>query len=110
MILANLPYLPAAAAPEHPELSEDPFESVFAPGDGLDAYRRLVGAAQEWLAEDGELLLQLHRHVFAATRAELPALGAALDGWPSGVALPRRPGGPDTSSLVPNRACRFAEG
>ena len=79
LIVANLPYVPASAAAEHPDLSAEPFESVFAPGDGLEPYRRLVDAATSWLADDGELLLQLHRQVFAATRAELPALGAALD-------------------------------
>jgi release factor glutamine methyltransferase len=83
LIVANLPYVPASAAAEHPELSTEPFESVFAPGDGLDPYRRLVDAATTWLAEDGELLLQLDRRVLAATRAELPrlcfALGSSLD-------------------------------
>lgn len=57
----------------------EPFESVFAPGDGLGPYRRLVDAASTWLAEDGELLLQLNRCVLAATRAELPRLRSALD-------------------------------
>ncbi len=79
LIVANLPYLPASAAAEHPDLWAEPFASVFAPGDGLGPYRRLVNAATSWLAGDGELLLQLHRQVLAATRAELPALGAALD-------------------------------
>ena len=79
LIVANLPYLPASAAAEHPDLWAEPFASVFAPGDGLGPYRRLVNAATSWLADGGELLLQLHRQVFAATRAELPALGAALD-------------------------------
>jgi HemK-like putative methylase len=79
LIVANLPYVPASAAAEHPDLLTEPFESVFAPGDGLDPYRRLVGAASTWLAEDGELLLQLNRRVLAATRAELPCLRSALD-------------------------------
>jgi hypothetical protein len=51
---------------------------VFAPGDGLGPYRRLINAAPSWLADDGALLLQLDRQVFAATRAELCALSAAL--------------------------------
>ncbi|MGH3023106.1 MAG: methyltransferase [Gaiellaceae bacterium] len=79
LIVANLPYVPASAAAEHPDLLAEPFDSVFAPGDGLGSYRRLVHAATRWLADDGELLLQLDRSVLAATRAELPALGTALD-------------------------------
>jgi release factor glutamine methyltransferase len=79
LIVANLPYVPASAAAEHPALLAEPFESVFAPGDGLGPYRRLVEAASIWLAEDGELLLQLHRRVLAATRADLPRLRSALD-------------------------------
>lgn len=78
LIVANLPYVPASAAAEHPDLLSEPFESVFAAGDGLDPYRRLVDAATTWLAEDGELLLQLDRRVLAATRAELPRLRSAL--------------------------------
>ena len=83
LIVANLPYLPGSTAAEHPDLLVEPFDSVFAPGDGLGPYRRLVDAARTWLADDGELLLQLHRHVLAATRAELPDLGTALDASPS---------------------------
>ena len=79
LIVANLPYVPVSVATEHPDLMTEPFESVFAPGDGLDPYRRLVDAASTWLAEDGELLLQLHRRVVTATRAELPRLRSELD-------------------------------
>ena len=79
LIVANLPYLPASVAAEHPDLMTEPFESVFAPGDGLDPYRRLMDAASTWLAEDGELLLQLHRRIVTANRAELPRLRSELD-------------------------------
>ena len=79
LIVANLPYLPDSTAAEHPDLLVEPFDSVFAPGDGLGPYRRLVEAARTWLSDDGDLLLQLHRRVLAASRAELPDLGAALD-------------------------------
>lgn len=79
LIVANLPYVPESTAAEHPDLLAEPFESVFAPGDGLGPNRRLVEAARTWLSDDGELLLQLHRRVLAATRAELPALRASLD-------------------------------
>jgi release factor glutamine methyltransferase len=79
LIVANLPYLPASVATEHPDLMTEPFESVFTPGDGLDPYRRLVDAASTRLAEDGELLLQLHRRIVTANRAELPCLRSELD-------------------------------
>jgi release factor glutamine methyltransferase len=78
LIVANLPYVPESAAAEHPDLWTEPFGAVFAPGDGLGPYRRLIDAAPSWLADEGELLLQLDRQVFAATRAELRTLSAAL--------------------------------
>lgn len=78
VIVANLPYLPAATAADHPELAREPFDAVFAIGDGLVHYRRLVDVAATRLAGDGLLLLQLHREVVAATFADLPALAAAL--------------------------------
>jgi HemK-like putative methylase len=79
LIVANLPYLPASTAHDHPDLEREPFAAVFAAGDGLEPYRRLVDTAPARLAEDGVLLLQLHRRVVVASRAELPALRAALD-------------------------------
>jgi release factor glutamine methyltransferase len=78
LIVANLPYLSAASAGEHTELRKEPFAAVYASGDGLDPYRRLVDAAASWLADDGTLLLQLDRRIVIARRAELPALRTAL--------------------------------
>jgi release factor glutamine methyltransferase len=79
VIVANLPYVAASSAADHPELKREPFAAVFAAGDGLEPYRRLVDTAPARLADDGVLLLQLHRRVIAAGRAELPALRAVLD-------------------------------
>jgi release factor glutamine methyltransferase len=79
VIVANLPYVPASAAADHPELAEEPYDAVFAAGDGRAHYRRLVEAAARRLAADGFLFLQLDRRVLAASVAELPALAAALD-------------------------------
>jgi release factor glutamine methyltransferase len=79
LIVANLPYLAAAAAARHPDLATEPFDAVFAPGDGLDPYRRLIHTAWARLAPEGVLLFQLHRRVVRARRAELPALRIALD-------------------------------
>jgi HemK-like putative methylase len=77
-IVANLPYVPASTALQHVDLLAEPWNAVFVVGDGLGLYRRLIDAADAWLADDGVVLLQLHRRVFAASRAELPTLRAAL--------------------------------
>jgi release factor glutamine methyltransferase len=79
LIVANLPYLPVAAAAEYPDLWCEPARAVFAPGDGLGPYRRLIEAAAEWLVPDGVLLLQLDGGVFAGRRDELPELRVAID-------------------------------
>jgi release factor glutamine methyltransferase len=80
LIVANLPYVAASSAAQHPDLASEPAAAVFAAGDGLQPYRRLVDAAATQLADGGALLLQLDRRVVAASRAELPALRAALGG------------------------------
>jgi HemK-like putative methylase len=69
LVVANLPYLPVALAPWRPELAGEPAEAVFASGDGLDPYRRLLAEAPGRLAEGGQVLLQLHRQVHAFSRA-----------------------------------------
>jgi release factor glutamine methyltransferase len=79
VIVANLPYVAASTAADHPELEDEPFAAVFASGDGLEPYRRLVDSAPGRLADDGVLLLQLHRRIVVAGRAELMALRVALD-------------------------------
>jgi release factor glutamine methyltransferase len=63
LIVANLPYLPISLAPDRPELAGEPENAVFAPGDGLDPYRRLLEAAPASLRHLGEVLIQLHRQV-----------------------------------------------
>jgi HemK-like putative methylase len=79
LIVANLPYVPASAAPQHSDLLTEPWNAVFAAGDGLDPYRRLVDAAGTWLADDGYVLLQLYRRVVVASDTELRALRDAFD-------------------------------
>jgi release factor glutamine methyltransferase len=80
MVVANLPYIPAATAAQHPDLQAEPLAAVFAPGDGLDSYRRLVDAATTRLAASGGLLLQLYGRLVVASRVDLPALKAKLAG------------------------------
>jgi release factor glutamine methyltransferase len=78
LIVANLPYLPAREAALHPDLGREPFAAVFAAGDGLGHYRRLLEAAEEKLTPGGALLLQLRGEVVAASREELAGLRAAF--------------------------------
>jgi release factor glutamine methyltransferase len=79
LVVANLPYLPDADADRYPELAVEPASAVFAPGDGLDPYRRLLSSCADRLADDGGVVIQLHRRTLAATRRELPELHARLE-------------------------------
>jgi release factor glutamine methyltransferase len=89
MIVANLPYLPTAAASAHPDLALEPKAAVFADGDGLDPYRRLVASARTRLVQGGVLAIQLHRRVFMTHRDELDRFGAGLERFaPEFGALP----------------------
>ena len=66
LIVANLPYLPLAEAGAHPDLAGEPPHAVFAPGDGLGPYRRLLAASPGRLAPDGRLVIQLCARVLIA--------------------------------------------
>ena len=79
LVVANLPYLPAAEACLYPDLAGEPAMAVFAPGDGLDPYRRLLAACAQRLDDDGRVFIQLYRQVLEATAAELPELQASLE-------------------------------
>lgn len=88
LVVANLPYLPAADAACYPDLADEPATAIFAPGDGLEPYRRLLVACEERLSGDAAIVIQFHRRVLAATRDEVPALRARLeqDTLPAAVA------------------------
>ncbi len=79
LVVANLPYLPAADAEGHPDLADEPADAVFASGDGLDPYRRLLASCAERLDDDAAVLIQFHRRVLEAAGAELPALRTRLE-------------------------------
>ena len=79
LVVANLPYLPAADAGLYPDLAIEPAGAVFAAGDGLEPYRRLLDACVERLDDDGAVVIQLHRRVLSAMRDELPALRTRLE-------------------------------
>lgn len=88
LVVANLPYLPEAETALHPDLESEPHSAVFAPGDGLDPYRRLLAASARHLTSDGAVVLQLRGRVLAASRAHLPDLLASLGGARTDAALP----------------------
>jgi len=79
LVVANLPYLPAAEAVRYAELASEPTHAVFAAGDGLGPYRRLLSALPRHLRADGAVAVQLHRRVLTATREELPRLRLDLE-------------------------------
>jgi release factor glutamine methyltransferase len=83
IVVANLPYLALADAASYPDLADEPERAVFAPGDGLGPYRRLLAACAERLDDDAAVVIQLHRSPIALTGAEVrrhavnPLLAAA---------------------------------
>jgi release factor glutamine methyltransferase len=79
LVVANLPYLPAAEAERFPDLAAEPGEAVFAGGNGLEPYRRLLSACSGRLTVSGAVVIQLHRCVLTATRDELPRLRAEVE-------------------------------
>jgi release factor glutamine methyltransferase len=89
VIVGNLPYLPLADAALYTDLEREPAAAVFAPGDGLDHYRRLLAIAHERLLPAGALIIQLHRRVLVAGRDDLKPLAAELAQQPT-PAAPRQ--------------------
>jgi len=79
LVVANLPYLPSAEADRFADLAFEPSYAVFASGDGLDPYRRLLSVLPGRLSTDGAVAIQLHRRVLTTTRDELPRLGAEIE-------------------------------
>jgi release factor glutamine methyltransferase len=79
VVVANLPYLPAGDASRRHDLAAEPHAAVFAAGDGLDPYRRLVAICEERLGPDGFVAIQLHRHVLAASRGDLVGLSVRME-------------------------------
>jgi release factor glutamine methyltransferase len=78
LVVANLPYLPRGDRERYRELRAEPEGAVFAAGDGLGAYRRLLVEAEGKLRSGGAVALQLHRKVLVAERDGLAGLHAAL--------------------------------
>jgi release factor glutamine methyltransferase len=80
LVVANLPYLPSAlrGRPEYADLELEPSAAVFAAGDGLGPYRRLLEAARTRLRPNGRVLLQYRAGLYEAGRDELDDLAATL--------------------------------
>jgi release factor glutamine methyltransferase len=77
LVVANLPYLSDSLRDERPELVHEPPEALFASGDGLGPYRRLVEMCASALRPDGALAIQLHRRVLVAEATRLSELRVA---------------------------------
>lgn len=80
LIAANLPYLPDRLrhAAAYADLGCEPPEAVFAAGDGLDPYRRLLDTSPSRLAPGGVLLVQFRGDAFEASAEELDLLASRL--------------------------------
>jgi release factor glutamine methyltransferase len=78
LIVANLPYLPKS---EHDaRYDEEPDDAVYAPGDGLGPYRRLLDACRDGKLETGgTVLLQYQGEPYAADCWQLEDLRARLE-------------------------------
>jgi len=79
LVVANLPYLPEH---EHDERYDgEPPDAVYAPGDGLDPYRRLLNACREGklVSPGGTVLIQFHGESLAADCWQLEDLRAQLE-------------------------------
>jgi release factor glutamine methyltransferase len=82
LVVANLPYLPERLRldPANADLLAEPAAAVFAAGDGLGPYRRLLAASEGRLRDEGALLIQYRGAIFEARRSELRRLLTELEG------------------------------
>jgi release factor glutamine methyltransferase len=78
LVVANLPYLPESR--HDSRYDAEPGDAVYAPGDGLGPYRRLLDACRDGKLETGgTVLLQFHAEPFAADCWQLEDLRARLE-------------------------------
>jgi release factor glutamine methyltransferase len=79
VVVANLPYLPER---DHDDAYDDePPEAVYAPGDGLDPYRRLLDVCRDGklVSPGGTVFIQFHRKPLAADCWQLEDLRGELE-------------------------------
>jgi release factor glutamine methyltransferase len=79
VVVANLPYLPDSL--HDPEYDEEPDEAVYAPGDGLEPYRRLLNACRDGklVTPGGVVVIQFRREALAADCWQLEDLRTELE-------------------------------
>jgi release factor glutamine methyltransferase len=79
VVVANLPYLPDSL--HDPEYDEEPDEAIYAPGDGLEPYRRLLNACRDGrlVIPGGLIVIQFRREALAANCWQLEDLRAELE-------------------------------
>ena len=79
VVVANLPYLPDTL--HDPRYDSEPPVAVYAPGDGLDPYRRLLNACREGklVIPGGVVLIQFHREALVANCWQLEDLRLLLE-------------------------------
>ncbi len=79
VVVANLPYLPDSL--RDPRYDHEPPDAVYAHGDGLDPYRRLLNACREGrlVTPGGRVVVQFHREPLAANCWELEDLRERLE-------------------------------
>jgi release factor glutamine methyltransferase len=79
VVVANLPYLPDAL--HDARYDTEPADAIYAPGDGLDPYRRLLNACREGrlVTPGGRVVIQFHREPLAANCWELEDLRSRLE-------------------------------
>jgi release factor glutamine methyltransferase len=79
VVVANLPYLPDSL--HDPEYDEEPDEAIYAPGDGLEPYRRLLSACRDGklVIPGGLIVIQFRREALAANCWQLEDLRAELE-------------------------------
>jgi release factor glutamine methyltransferase len=77
LIVANLPYLPDSR--HDARYDDEPEDAVYAPGDGLDTYRRLLDACRDGkLKTGGTVILQYDGRPYEADCWQLEDLRARL--------------------------------
>lgn len=78
LIVANLPYLPESR--HDTRYDDEPADAIYAPGDGLDTYRRLLDACRDGkLKTGGSVLLQYDGRPYEADCWQLEDLRSELE-------------------------------
>ena len=79
VVVANLPYLPDSL--HDTRYDNEPADAIYASGDGLDPYRRLLNACRDGklVTPGGVVIIQFHREPLTANCWELEDLREQLE-------------------------------